>query len=124
MCFGYDTSNTLLGLVVRDDEEASGRMIIKLDDGRHLLSTECQYQLSGDWPTATDRSVCTQCKTEIMPAGEGTPCLCAADVRAEFNAVIDFAVQMGVVGADFLELWRLGDWDAIAVEFPEFKRPT
>lgn len=44
VCFNYDTSRTLLGLVVRDDAEEPGRMIIKLDDGRHILSTECQYQ--------------------------------------------------------------------------------
>lgn len=44
VCFKYDTSKTLLGLVVRDDAEEPGRIIIKLDDGRHVLSTECQYQ--------------------------------------------------------------------------------
>lgn len=44
VCFNYDTSRTLLGLVVRDDAEEPGRMIIKLEDGRHVLSAECQYQ--------------------------------------------------------------------------------
>lgn len=44
VCFNYDTSKTLLGLVVRDDAEAPGKMIIRLTDGRHVLSTECQYQ--------------------------------------------------------------------------------
>lgn len=44
VCFNYDTSKTLLGVVVRDDEEEPGRMIIRLEDGRHVLSTECQYQ--------------------------------------------------------------------------------
>jgi len=48
VCFDYDTSRTLLGLVVRDDAEEPGRMIIKLEDGRHVLSTECQYQLIDD----------------------------------------------------------------------------
>lgn len=43
VCFNYDTSQTFLGLVVRDDAEEPGRMIIKLDDGRHVLSTECQW---------------------------------------------------------------------------------
>lgn len=47
VCFNYDTSRTLLGLVVRDDAEEPGRMIIKLDDGRYVLSTECQYQSAG-----------------------------------------------------------------------------
>lgn len=44
VCFNYDTSRTMLGLVVRDDAEEPGRMIIKLEDGRHVLSSECQYQ--------------------------------------------------------------------------------
>ena len=45
VCFDYDTSNTILGRVVRDDEEEPGLMIIQLDDGRYVLSTECQYQI-------------------------------------------------------------------------------
>lgn len=45
VCFHYDTSKTVMGTVVREDTEAPGLMIIKLDDGRHVLSTECQYQL-------------------------------------------------------------------------------
>ena len=44
VCFNYDTTKTVLGLIVRDDAEEPGVMIIKLDDGRHVLSTECQYQ--------------------------------------------------------------------------------
>ena len=44
VCFNYDTSRTILGRVVRDDAEEPGHMIIKLEDGRHVLSTECQYQ--------------------------------------------------------------------------------
>lgn len=44
VCFDYDMTRTFLGLVVRDDAEEPGRMIIKLEDGRHLLSTECQWQ--------------------------------------------------------------------------------
>lgn len=47
VCFNYDTSNTILGRVVRDDAEAPGLMIIRLEDGRHVLSTECQYQSVG-----------------------------------------------------------------------------
>lgn len=33
----------LSGTVVRDDNEAPWVTIIKMDDGRHILSTECQY---------------------------------------------------------------------------------
>ncbi len=43
-CFNYDTSACVLGQVVRDDAGAPGLMIIRLDDGRHVLSTECQWQ--------------------------------------------------------------------------------
>jgi len=43
--FHYDTTRTLFGVVVRDDCEEPGLMIIKLDDGRHVMATECQYQL-------------------------------------------------------------------------------
>jgi len=47
VCFNYDTSRTFPGVVVRDDAEEPGRMIIKLDDGRYVLSTECQFTLGG-----------------------------------------------------------------------------
>lgn len=43
VCFDYDTSRTIEGVVVRDDAEEPGLMIISLDDGRYVLSTECQY---------------------------------------------------------------------------------
>lgn len=45
VCFGYDTRYTVLGAVRREDMEEPGLMIIELDDGRLVLSTECQYQL-------------------------------------------------------------------------------
>lgn len=41
--FGYQRP-AFLGVVVRDDTAAPGLMIIRLDDGRHVLSTECQYR--------------------------------------------------------------------------------
>lgn len=44
VCFGFDTSRTLEGKVVRNDVEAPGLTIIRLSDGRHILSTECQFQ--------------------------------------------------------------------------------
>lgn len=43
VCFGYDTSAYVMGTIVRDDNEAPWRTIIKLDDGRFVLATECQY---------------------------------------------------------------------------------
>lgn len=46
VCFNYDTTKTLLGVVVRDDAEGEGTMIIQLEDGRYVLSTECMYSTS------------------------------------------------------------------------------
>lgn len=43
VCFNYDTSRKIIGTVVRDDMEAPGVQIFRLSDGRHILSTECQY---------------------------------------------------------------------------------
>lgn len=44
VCFHYDRSVTLGGLVVRDDVEAPCVTIIRLDDGRFVTSDECQYR--------------------------------------------------------------------------------
>jgi hypothetical protein len=43
VCYGYDTSKTTYGEIVRDDSEAPYRTIIKLYDGRYILGTECQF---------------------------------------------------------------------------------
>ena len=43
VCFHYDTSRTCNGTIVRSDAEDPWRTIIRLDDGRHVLATECQY---------------------------------------------------------------------------------
>jgi hypothetical protein len=45
VCFHYDTSVTLRGRVVRDDAEAPGVMVIELEGGRYVLSTECMWTL-------------------------------------------------------------------------------
>lgn len=45
VCFNYDTSKQMTGRIVREDAETPGVMIIALDNGRFVLSTECQYQL-------------------------------------------------------------------------------
>lgn len=39
VCFNYDTSK-----MIGDDYEEPFHMIIKLDDGRYILATECQYR--------------------------------------------------------------------------------
>lgn len=41
--FHYDIANSISGEIVRDDMDAPFVCIIKLDDGRHVLATECQY---------------------------------------------------------------------------------
>lgn len=43
VCFNYDTSRTLKGVIVRYDSEEPHVTIIMLEDGRHVLATECQY---------------------------------------------------------------------------------
>lgn len=48
--FHYDTANPVMGEVVRDDADEPLRTVIRLDDGRYVLSTECQY---GPLPVAS-----------------------------------------------------------------------
>lgn len=45
VCFHYDTTKTIGGIVVRDDIEEPYIEIIRLDDNRYVLSTECQYNV-------------------------------------------------------------------------------
>ena len=42
--FNYDTSRQIKGQIVRCDHEEPLRMIIALEDGRFVLSSECQYR--------------------------------------------------------------------------------
>ena len=44
VCYHFDTSKTHSGVIVRDDIEVPHVTIFKLDNGRHILSTECQYK--------------------------------------------------------------------------------
>lgn len=48
VCFNYDLGRSLMGIVVRDDVESPAVEIIALDDGRYVLTTECQYSLIYD----------------------------------------------------------------------------
>lgn len=45
VCFHFNSEVTIEGEIVRDDMEEPHRGIIKLDDGRYVLMTECQYQV-------------------------------------------------------------------------------
>jgi hypothetical protein len=50
--FRYDTTRRIGGVLVRDDFEEPWQTIIALDDGRYVLSTECQYSYAdfgGEW---------------------------------------------------------------------------
>lgn len=49
VCFHYDGSRWVEGTCVRDDAEEPGVEIFRLDDGRFVLSTECQYQPLARW---------------------------------------------------------------------------
>ena len=53
VCFHYDTSRTVMGVIVRDDMEDPWQTIIRLNDGRYVNATECQYALRGQ-VTVTD----------------------------------------------------------------------
>ena len=43
VCFNFDTSRNLEGTIVRDDMKEPWLTVIKLDIGRYVLTTECQY---------------------------------------------------------------------------------
>lgn len=47
VCFHYDTSQEFKGTVIRDDREDPFETLIRLDDGRVLRATECQYSHFG-----------------------------------------------------------------------------
>jgi hypothetical protein len=43
--YGSNDEPELHGTIVRDDIQDPWKSIIKLDDGRYVLTTECQYSL-------------------------------------------------------------------------------
>lgn len=45
VCFHYDASKCLEGVIVRDDAEAPYETIILLSNGRYVRGGECQYSL-------------------------------------------------------------------------------
>ena len=45
VCFHFDPSRVIMGIVVRDDIEEPFVTIVELEDGRCVLSTECHYFL-------------------------------------------------------------------------------
>lgn len=45
VCYNYDTSKCHYGTIVRDDTEEPFETIIRLDNGRYVRSSECQYSM-------------------------------------------------------------------------------
>jgi hypothetical protein len=45
VCFKYDVSHEIDGIIVRDDMEEPFRTIIALSNGLFVLAAECQYSL-------------------------------------------------------------------------------
>ena len=45
VCFKYDTTRWLKGVIIRDDREEPFETLIRLDDGRVIRGTECQYSI-------------------------------------------------------------------------------
>lgn len=45
VCFNYDPTRTLKAVCVRDDEEEPRLTIFRLEDGRHVLATECMHTM-------------------------------------------------------------------------------
>ncbi|WP_065218055.1 MULTISPECIES: hypothetical protein [Butyricimonas] len=41
VCFNYDSAKRIRGVIIRDDKEYPGVTIIRLVDGRIVLSSEC-----------------------------------------------------------------------------------
>ncbi len=47
VCFHYDTTVKFFGTIIRDDRADPFETLIKLDDGRVIRATECQYSIKG-----------------------------------------------------------------------------
>lgn len=43
VCFNYDTANTFPAVVLRDDTGKPWLTVLRLDDGRCVLGSECQW---------------------------------------------------------------------------------
>ena len=50
VCFNYDSTKTIGGEIVRDDNEDPWCTLIRLDDGRFVRAEECQYTM--EWRRA------------------------------------------------------------------------
>lgn len=56
VCYHYDTKHVHFGTLVRDDKEEPYQTIIALDNGRYVLSNECQYRFATDTETSENPS--------------------------------------------------------------------
>lgn len=57
VCFRYDTTKCIDGVIIRDDMEEPYLTLIKLSDGRVVTATECQYSVKGEQHSLTITSV-------------------------------------------------------------------
>lgn len=46
--FLYDTSRYIHGTIIRDDREEPFETLIRLDDGRIIRASECQYSICNE----------------------------------------------------------------------------
>ncbi|WP_065218429.1 MULTISPECIES: hypothetical protein [Butyricimonas] len=56
VCFNYDSAKRIRGVIIRDDKEYPGVTIIRLVDGRIVLSSECQYSTTDEVYETVTRS--------------------------------------------------------------------
>jgi hypothetical protein len=54
VCFHCNTSKAVVGTIVRDDISSPFVTIIRLDDGRYVLGTECMYTAQKFEPRKND----------------------------------------------------------------------
>ncbi len=72
VCFGYDTTDTIGGTILRDDAEPPHRTIIGLFDGRIVLASECQYHIKSQ-PTSPVSEATTPAERERFWEDIGRP---------------------------------------------------
>lgn len=49
VCFDYNSSKTVGGTIIRQDQEFPGLTLIRLDDGRVVRDVECQYSIHAEF---------------------------------------------------------------------------
>ena len=84
VCYHFDTSKYHYGTIVRDDLEEPFETIIKLDNGRYLRATECQFsyideRISDDvceWKMTSTAKYKTSCGYKLEEYFDTKACYC------------------------------------------------